>query len=430
MGRLPRVYIEEVLYYVTLKGGYNQNIFITSSDYNEYISLIDKYKTQYGFKLFSFVLLPTHLCLLIELKNNVPISDIMRDIDSLYTKGFNSRHNQRGHLFQERFKTVLIEKEPYLLQLLRHMCLIPQSTKLILNSKDYPYSSYSQFLQPGKRQYPDISEEVEEVFKVLGGREKTFQEYVTNQQGKEANEFGKILRRKRILGSNDFVKKIKKIIDEDAKARKEKEALPRKRRMFYAVVAGVIISASIATVGYFYRRSLIFKNEYDKTAHLYQNTLRMLKREKDEAMKVKEDIEGYQWKIELTEKALKELGNEREKVLKQEKEISGYTWNIKIRQIGGPKVKYNQTDVISFDDSYLVSANMKKQGFSSSKYSKRELKNGSLVWETIQKSPSGETVSWQGKWDGKIMKGIMSRRSPQGMASDFSFVSFGERARR
>ena len=178
MGRLPRVYIEGILYYVTSKSVHGQNLFVDPSDYEQYLSLINEYKKQYGFKLFSYVLLPAHMHLLIELKNNISISNIMHDINSLYTKMFNSRHNKKGHLFQERFKTVLTEKETYLLPLVRHSHLNSQRVKLAHDPQDYPYSSYSRFLNAEKRQYPDMREEIEEIFTMLKGREAAFAEYI------------------------------------------------------------------------------------------------------------------------------------------------------------------------------------------------------------------------------------------------------------
>ena len=180
MPRLPRVYIEGILYYVTSKGGHNQDIFIKPSDYHEYIALIDKYKKQYGFNLFSYVLLPTNLHLLIELKNNIGISNIMHDINSLYTKIFNSQYNRKGHLFQERFKAAFAEKEAYLLPLTRHIHMNPKYSGVAGELRDYPYSSYPQFLDPAKRQYPDMAGEIEEVFEALKGREDEFEKYTNS----------------------------------------------------------------------------------------------------------------------------------------------------------------------------------------------------------------------------------------------------------
>ena len=165
MGRFPRVYIEGVLYYVTSKGGHGQDTFTHLDDYKEYVELIDKYKKQYGFNLFSYALMPNHLHMLIELKENIGISNIMHDINSLYTKKFNSRYNRKGHLFQERFKAVIAEKEAHLLQLVRHIHLNPVRMGMVEKPEDYPHSSHNKYLDQDKRSHPDMNREVEEVFR-------------------------------------------------------------------------------------------------------------------------------------------------------------------------------------------------------------------------------------------------------------------------
>jgi len=73
---------------------------------------------------------------------------------------------------------------------------------------------------------------------------------------------------------------------------------------------------------------------------------------------------------------------------------------------------------------------MGKEGFPSAAYSRRELKDGKTAWDTLQKKESGETAGWHGRWDGAIMKGVLSKRSADGTVRDFSFVSMGERRKR
>src|SRR3989338_629626 len=164
MGRLPRIKVENALYYVTSKAGHGQDTFIDEADYREYITLIDKYKAQYGFKLFSYTLMPTHLHLLIELSAESNISQIMHDINSLYTKLYNSRYNRKGHLFESRFKTVIAEKSSNLLPLTRHIHRNPVRIGLTNDPKDYHYSSHGQYLNPVKSRPPEMNGEIEEVF--------------------------------------------------------------------------------------------------------------------------------------------------------------------------------------------------------------------------------------------------------------------------
>jgi len=428
MGRLPRVYIEGVLYYVTSQSGHHQDLFVSPSDYQDYISLMANYKKQYGFKLFSYVLMPTHLHMLIELRHDVSISNIMHDINSLYTKNFNSRYAKKGHLFQERFKALLAEKGPYLLPIIRHIHLSPKRAKIVEDPKDYPYSSHSQFLNPEKRQYPDIAEEIEEVFGVLEGREKAFEEYVAGSEEKE--DFRKSIRKKSTLGSKAFKEQIKKAIEETIREQK-RAPFPQKKHMVYMALGGIVVLVLGVTVASFYRRQHVaLRTTYDKTLAVYDSTLEMLKQERDRALKADKDIEGYMWKIRLTEQAAEDLKREREEALRLQQEIEGYKWDIKLTQTAGLKMNYNPEDVLIIEGNQVASRNLLSVGFYRSKYSKRVDKNGVVTWETMQNDGKGAKATWRGEWDGEVMKGVMRRTWADGTIRDFKFVSAGKRVRR
>lgn len=427
MGRPPRIYVEGALYYVTSRGVHNQKIFITSSDYKDYIDLIAEYKQQFGFKLFSYALLPTHVHMLIELKNNITISNIIRDINSRYTKIFNRCHTKKGNLFQTRFKAVIAEKETYLLPLVRHILFNFKR----LETAGFRYSSYIQFLEPTKRRHPNVEEEIEEVFSILGGKEEAFSEFISSIGKEGADKFKKIMGKKRVLGSKDFVARIEDIIKETIEKQKKKKQFSKRVLALYIAGAVATIFVSITAINHFYRQSLILRTEYGKTLALYQKTLGMLKKEQKEALRARGDIESYQWKIRLAEKALEELKAERKKVIEDEKGIEGYSWIIKLTQIGGPKRQFPGIDTISFINNALISKNMQQQGFPSPKYSKRRLRGGNVIsWEAIQSNSGGGTVSWRGKWNGKRMRGVISIRPASGISMDFSFVSVGEKIKK
>ncbi|MFC1631754.1 transposase [Candidatus Omnitrophota bacterium] len=450
MGRLPRVYIENILYYVTSRSVHGQKLFEDLLDYQEYIALIHKYKQQYGVKIFAYCLLPTHLHILIELTNNVPISNIMHDINSLYTKTYNGRYNKKGHLFQERFKTALAEKETHLLPLIRHIHLNPLRSHpetistaqvhpyhqglnfqaKIANLTDYAFSSYHQFVNPQKRQYPDLRQEIEEVFALLKGREEDFRKYIAGTDQKKMEEFGHRLHKRRILGSKEFIQHIREVIEEESsKQRRQRPAL-KKVRIVYAVGAGIVVLLAALTIDYFYRRNLKIKSQYyDKNLILYQRTLEVLVNERDKAVKAQQDAATYQWKIELTERALQDLKDERIRARQELKKIEGYRWPVLVKQISGPQGAVAERDIISFRDNRFVSENFRKAGFSASAYSQTERKDKGLSWETIQTNAQGDTLSWHGEWNGQKMNGVFSWRSSEGVVRDFTFASISERVK-
>lgn len=422
MARLPRIYAERVLYYVTSKGGNNQHVFRVPQDYFEYIGLVSKYKEQYGFKLFAFALLPTHLHMLIELKNNIGVSNIMHDINSLYTKMFNSKYNSKGHLFEARFKTTLAEKGGNLLDLIRHIHLNPKREKIVYDPKDYPYSSHEKYLDESKRREPDMCSEIEETFKMLKGRETDFAAYVARITKKEQSEIKKRVHKKRVLGSKVFQERMKKMMKKRVYQTSAAMKLERVHGL-YSKLAIVAVAGIALLVVFFSKQQAELITEYDKTLVVYDKTVTMLKQEQAKAVRANESAEEYAWKIRVAEKALEDLRQVKKVAIDSARKLDGYLWQIRMRQIGGPKGLFQDTDTIIFNAGRVGSANLKREGFQSSNYSKKILRDGKVTWETIQKNPKGDTASWRGEWDGKVMKGVLSKRSAKGIRRDFSFIA-------
>ena len=140
MRKIPRIHIPGAIYYVTSRGDHNEEIFKASGDYQTYLTLLNKYKEKHGFKLFSFCLLPNHLHLLIELKEGLTLSDVMHDLSSNYTKYFNGKYSRKGHLFQERYKVVLAQKQIYLAPISEYIYQNPVKLGLCKNAEEYEYS--------------------------------------------------------------------------------------------------------------------------------------------------------------------------------------------------------------------------------------------------------------------------------------------------
>jgi len=425
MARLPRVYIEGILYYVTSKSGHNQNLFEDRSDYRSYTDLLSSYKSQYGFKLYSYVLMPSHLHLLIELKNNMSISNIMHDVNSLYTKNFNSRYSKKGHLFQERFKTLLAEKERYILPFTRHIHLHPVKGKLADDPKEYPYSSHGAYLDDTKRSDPDMVQEIGEVFGYLKGGESEFERYVSESPASEVAGFKKLIHKKRILGSREFQENIRKKTEEAAKSQSGSNSAGRPK-IAYLILGLLVTVVSIASGAYFYRQATRLRTALDGTIATYDRTLKMLKRERELAIRSDGDPEKYTWKIRLTEKALDELKEEREKVIEAEKELEGRSWNVEVNHIGGPVFVLNDEDTIHFRNNAIWSSSLVELGYPRSNYSKT-IHGKEIVWEAIQTAQDGSMASWHGEWNGAVMKGVLSIKSAGSSPADFSFKSIDQR---
>lgn len=96
MPRLPRIHIEGSLYYVTCQSHHSNELFEDSQDYNKYLDLLTIYKNKYQFKLFSYSLLSNKVYLLVGIESESSISEIMFNLNSSYTKYYNTRHGKKG----------------------------------------------------------------------------------------------------------------------------------------------------------------------------------------------------------------------------------------------------------------------------------------------------------------------------------------------
>ena len=263
MPRIPRVEIKDALYYVTSRGDNDQNIFKDEEDYQVYTSLLKKYKEQYGFKLFSYMLLPKYLHLLIEFTKEVMISEVMHDLNSSYIKYFNGKYERKGHLFQERFKLTLIEKESYLLYISAHIHYGPCRLNLCKEPAEYEYSSYPSYMQTASS--IDLSEEVKEILDLInsqmpaeGGLLK-YKDFLGRVSREELIVLGKELHKGGTVGTEEFKRKVKESIIRYKKQAKSGGQKNRKKTVLTAVlVITVLIIANII----FFGRSRHLKKEF------------------------------------------------------------------------------------------------------------------------------------------------------------------------
>jgi len=275
MTRIPRTHVEGALVYVTSRGDNNENIFKDEPDYNTYLELLKKYKSQYGFKLFAFCFLPNHLHLLMELKQGLTTSEIMHDLNANYTKYFNGQHERKGHLFQERYKLVLLEKDNYMLPAMAYIHLNPLALGLVKDLQGYQHSSYLYYI--GSVAQLEMDAEIKEIRSRLSEYSVSdYAKYLATVPKDQMESLGKELNKKIVIGSADFVKKVEQISAElEAKpavqsAGEAMAGAPRARFMKVSIIGIVILS--IFTL-YLYANSLRLKKNFNKELAQKENEL-------------------------------------------------------------------------------------------------------------------------------------------------------------
>lgn len=148
MARPYRLQSEDCFYHITSRGDDRKKIFISEGDFIKFLEYVSLAKAKFKFYLYVYCLMPNHYHLLLE-TSQPNISRIMHYINGSYTTYFNIRHKRCGHVFQGRFKSIVVDKDSYFLELSRYIHLNPLKAQMIDSSEKYPWSSYSGYL--GKR---------------------------------------------------------------------------------------------------------------------------------------------------------------------------------------------------------------------------------------------------------------------------------------
>jgi len=123
MARPLRIEYPGAHYHVTSRGNERKAIFRGDADRQNFVELVRRAVDQFDLRLHAYVLMDNHYHLLIETRR-AGLNRALRYLNGVYTQAFNRRHKRVGHLFQGRYKAILVEKESYLLELSRYIHLI------------------------------------------------------------------------------------------------------------------------------------------------------------------------------------------------------------------------------------------------------------------------------------------------------------------
>ncbi len=146
MARPLRLEFPNALYHITSRGDRRGKIYEDDEDCLIFLDILGKVVNDYNWLCHSYCLMDNHYHLIIEtLDGN--LSKGMRQLNGVYTQASNRRHQRSGHLFQGRYKAILVDKDQYLLELARYVVLNPVRTKgMVRNIEEWPWSSYLAFI--------------------------------------------------------------------------------------------------------------------------------------------------------------------------------------------------------------------------------------------------------------------------------------------
>jgi len=242
MARPLRVEFSGAVYYLTARGNARQAIYADDEDRQRFLGLLGREVEQQGWRCYAYCLMNNHYHLLIETPEANLVAG-MRRLNGAYTQGFNRRHQRVGHLFQGRYKSIVVERDSYLKELCRYIVLNPVRAGLVEAPQEWRWSSYTETARAGAR---PAWLKVEEVWGLFSEREDqarvAYRRFVG--QGMKSPSPWRELRGQVWLGGKEFLARVERLAQGQATA-----AVSRLQRQAARPTAEEILAAVATAYG-------------------------------------------------------------------------------------------------------------------------------------------------------------------------------------
>ena len=209
MARPLRITYPGVFYHVTSRGNERKHVFKSKRDREKFLLYLESAFQRYNGVIHAYCLMDNHYHLLLETPSgNLP--QIMRHINGAYTTYFNVKRQRTGHLFQGRYKAILVDMDEYARELSRYIHLNPVRAKMVEMPEGYAWSSYPAYI--GMKKPPDWLRR-DFILGYFGRKEaaaqKEYQKFVAVLVGKKYDSPLDEVVGSTLLGSPDFITRIK-----------------------------------------------------------------------------------------------------------------------------------------------------------------------------------------------------------------------------
>ena len=145
MSRRPRIHFPGAVYHVMVRGNAGLPVFFIDADRLRFYLFLQEAIERFECRVHAFCCMTTHIHLAIQIAD-ISLSRIMQNLSVRYTAWINRSHHRAGHLFQGRFKAILIDADNHLLELVRYIHLNPVRAAMVTKPGDYPWSGHRAYL--------------------------------------------------------------------------------------------------------------------------------------------------------------------------------------------------------------------------------------------------------------------------------------------
>ncbi|MCF6336502.1 MAG: transposase [Gammaproteobacteria bacterium] len=257
MARPLRIEFSGALYHVTSRGDRREAIFEDDEDRQIFLYTLAEVVERFNWLCHAYCLMTNHYHLLVETPDG-NLSKGMRHLNGVYTQATNRRHSRSGHLFQGRFKGIIVDKDSYLLELTRYVVLNPVRAGIVRQPGKWPWSSYC--AMTGKTPTPSwlaTDGILAQFAKRRTTAQKRYSEFVA--EGIKKESIWSELQQQIYLGDEKFIKRVQR----KANVQGDESSVPRAQRRAPAPTLEKIaakhrdrnkaISVAYATGAYSYR---------------------------------------------------------------------------------------------------------------------------------------------------------------------------------
>ena len=209
MPRKLRIHIPGALYHVILRGNARQDIFSNDRDRLRFYEILNKSRERFQYRILGFCLMTNHVHLAVQV-GDISLSRIMQNVSQNYTQWFNWRHTKCGHVFQGRYKAIMVDADSYLLELVAYIHLNPVRARVADQPAQHRWSSHRAYLGEESIPWLDPGPVLSQFADKIGNARRMFSAFVEERRGsgRRAEFHGEKTLDNRLFGGDRFTKNV------------------------------------------------------------------------------------------------------------------------------------------------------------------------------------------------------------------------------
>ena len=211
MSRPLRLEFAGALYHITSRGNGRNIIYFQDDDFELFLQILGDVCEHYNWVVHAYCLMSNHYHLLVETPD-ANLSKGMRQLNGVFTQSINRKHRRVGHLFQGRYKAILVDKDAYLLELCRYIILNPVRARMVNSPDEWLWSSW--FCMVGHIESPPWLSTDALLLQFANNRQDAIKSYIDFVQCGVGKNVWVNLQHQVFLGDNEFVEKYQSMLDE------------------------------------------------------------------------------------------------------------------------------------------------------------------------------------------------------------------------